>query len=74
MPVAVRRGNESHPKVENRESFGDRSSMTDQVRNLLTQLRAVTNQQTALTAQLAQLGLDTPDKLQEAMIELIDGE
>ncbi len=48
--------------------------MTDQVKNLLTQLRAVTKQETALMDQLAQLGLDTPDKLQQAMIELIDGE
>jgi hypothetical protein len=48
--------------------------MTDQVKNLLTQLRAVENQDTALREQLAQLGLDTPDKLMAAMTELIDGE
>jgi len=48
--------------------------MTDQVKNLLTQLRAATNQETALREQLAQLGLDTADKLMDAMTELIDGE
>ena len=48
--------------------------MTDQVKSLLTQLRAVENQDTALRAQLAQLGLDTPDKLMDAMTALIDGE
>lgn len=48
--------------------------MTDQVKLLLTRLRAAMRQEDDLRDELTQLGLDTPEKLQDAMIELVNGD
>ena len=48
--------------------------MTEEQLDLMKQYRAIVVAEQKLRAELAATGLNTPDKLNDAMVELVDGQ